>query len=72
MSEYAETCRDMRDIKRKLKDALGVLCEGCKVARPKAHPTIMLPQQTCRVCGNKDNRPRSLIDDFYKNETGDI
>jgi len=62
MSEYAELCRDMRDHKREMKAKFGVLCEGCKIARPKAHPTIMLPQQRCKVCGNKDNRPRSIME----------
>lgn len=62
MSEYAELCRDMRDHKREMKDKFGVLCEGCKIKRPKAHPTIMLPQQKCKVCGHKDNRPRSIME----------
>lgn len=62
MSEYAELCRDMRDHKRKVKGEFGVLCEGCKIARPKAHPTIMLPKQKCKVCGHKDNRPRSIME----------
>jgi len=64
MSDYGDLCRDMKSYKRNMKDRFGVKCEGCKAARPKAHPTIMLPQQRCRVCGNKDNRPKSIMGDL--------
>ena len=29
----------------------------CKVVRPRAHPSILLPQQRCRVDGYRDPRP---------------
>ena len=58
MSDYAEFCRDMRDARRERRAKLGVECPRCKEVRPKAHPSILLPGQRCKVDGYRDERPR--------------
>lgn len=55
MGEYF---KDLKEHRKMLREKFGVPCPGCKVKRPKANPTILLPQQTCKVCGYKDPRPR--------------
>lgn len=47
-----------RDAHRKaLRQKYGVNCPRCAIVRPKAHPSILLPQQRCRVDGYIDSRP---------------
>lgn len=58
MSEYGELCHDMRDLRKARRAAFGVNCPQCKIKRPRAHPTILLPQQRCKVDGYRDPRPR--------------
>lgn len=58
MSDYGDLCRDLRSAKREHRLKYGVLCPECKRVRPKAHPTILLPQQRCKVDGYRDPRPR--------------
>ena len=58
MSDYGEFCRDMREHKRRIRAKFGVECPQCKVVRPKAHPSILLPQQRCKVDGYIDQRAR--------------
>ncbi len=36
----------------------GVDCPGCRKKEPKRIPTVLLPQQRCKVCGYRDPRPR--------------
>jgi hypothetical protein len=57
MSDYGELCRDMREHKRRIRAKFGVDCPQCKVARPKANPSLLLPQQRCKVDGYRDPRP---------------
>jgi hypothetical protein len=40
-----------------LRKTYGVTCPQCAVRRPKANPSILLPQQRCRVDGYIDPRP---------------
>ena len=56
MGDMGEVFREMKDYKRNLKKAYGVECPDCKKKYPKGHPTIMLPQQKCNVCGYIDRR----------------
>lgn len=48
----------MREAKREKRKRLGVSCPGCNIKEPKRIPTILLPQQRCKVCGYRDPRPR--------------
>lgn len=57
MSEAIETYRAMSDHKKRLRAKYGVNCPACAEKRPKAHPSILLPQQRCRVDGYVDPRP---------------
>jgi len=65
MSETAELYKAMGDHKKALRAKYGVNCPQCAVKRPKAHPSILLPQQRCRVDGYIDPRPE-LTDEQYQ------
>lgn len=64
MSEIGELYGAMRDHKQRLRAKYGVNCPQCAIKRPKTNPTILLPQQRCRVDGYVDPRPE-LTDDEY-------
>lgn len=57
MSESTEIFGAMKDHKKALRKKYGVNCPQCAIKRPRAHPTILLPQQRCRVDGYVDPRP---------------
>jgi len=57
MSEMIEAYKALKDHKKAVRAKYGVSCPACKVARPKAHPTILMPQQRCKVDGYRDPRP---------------
>lgn len=57
MSDTIDDYKAIGENKKRLRAKYGVLCPECKVKRPKAHPTILLPQQRCRVDGYRDPRP---------------
>ena len=61
MGDYFNAIRDDRRERRAL---LGIECPQCKIKRPKANPTILLPNQRCKVDGYRDPRP----DDRFTNE----
>jgi hypothetical protein len=51
--------RAMRDERREKRAALGVPCPECVRLLPKASPSILLPQQRCRIHGYRDPRKRT-------------
>ena len=57
MSDTIDTYRAMEAHKKAVRAKYGVNCPQCAIKRPKAHPTILLPQQRCRVDGYRDPRP---------------
>lgn len=57
MSDQVEFWHAIKEARRELREKYGVECPTCTVKRPKACPTILLPQQKCRVCGYRDPRP---------------
>lgn len=57
MSEMIEAYKALKDHKKAVRAKYGVSCPACKVARPKAPATILIPQQRCRVDGYRDPRP---------------
>ena len=59
MSDYGDLCRDLRDAKREARAKHGVPCPECVVKLPRANPSILLPQQRCRIHGYRDPRPRT-------------
>ena len=56
MSDMAEVFNEMREYRKALRAKYGILCPQCKIVRPKAHPSILLPQQRCKVDGYRDPR----------------
>lgn len=65
MSDYGDMCREIREDKRTLRQQFGVDCPGCAIKRPKANPTILLPEQRCKVCGYRDPRPRTAENSLF-------
>lgn len=59
MSEQVEIWKALRDHRKAERRQLGVACPQCAIKRPKASPSILLPQQRCRVDGYRDPRPRA-------------
>lgn len=57
MGDMGDFFRDLRESHKERRRLHGVECPECKRLRPRAHPTILLPQQRCRVDGYRDLRP---------------
>ena len=51
----------MSDHRKALRARYGVPCPACQKGRPKAHPSILLPQQRCRIDGYRDPRPELTL-----------
>ena len=66
MGDLADDFRAMRDYRREKRAALGVNCPMCATARPKAHPSILLPNQRCKVDGYRDPRSTSITREWEK------
>lgn len=66
MGDAIEGYQAQADHRKALRAKFGVQCPQCKVKRPRAHPTILLPQQRCRVDGYRDPRPE-LTDEQWSN-----
>lgn len=59
MGDEGEFWRDVNEARKELRAAHGMNCPRCPMVQPKRTPTILLPQQRCRVCGYRDPRPRT-------------
>ncbi len=57
MSEMADVFGAMKDHKKRLRAKYGVPCPECQRRLPKANPSILLPQQMCRIHKYRDPRP---------------
>ena len=57
MSDVADTFSGMKDHKKRLRAKYGTPCPECQRLLPKAHPSILLPQQVCRIHKYRDPRP---------------
>jgi hypothetical protein len=60
MGDMGDIFNDLRDYRKHQRATLGVHCPECKIVRPKAHPSILLPGQRCKVDGYRDPRPRDV------------
>jgi|JI9StandDraft_2_1071091.scaffolds.fasta_scaffold49251_4 hypothetical protein len=58
VGDMGDVWRDVKEHRRNLRATLGVNCPRCAEVRPKAHPSILLPGQRCKVDGYVDSRPR--------------
>lgn len=59
MSDMGDDFREHKEWVRERKAKYGIDCPGCRKVQPKRIPTILLPQQLCRVCGYRDPRKRN-------------
>jgi len=57
VSDTGDDYRAMDEHRKALRAKYGVECPVCKRFRPRAFPSILLPQQRCRVDGHRDPRP---------------
>lgn len=71
MSETVEIYKAMNEHRKMLRAKYGVNCPACKRHRPKASPSILLPQQRCRIDGYRDPRPESLMASEFEMPGGD-
>lgn len=58
MGDMGELFNDLRAHRRQLRAEHGTPCPVCREKLPKAHPSILLPGQRCRIHGYRDPRPR--------------
>jgi hypothetical protein len=63
MGDMGEYFNDLKIGRKERRARLGVECPRCKVVRPKAYPSILLPNQRCRVDGYRDPRPDDRFTD---------
>lgn len=66
MSETVESYKIITAHKKRLREKFGVPCPQCAVTRPKACPSILLPQQRCRVDKYVDPRPALTNEEWSK------
>lgn len=59
MSDYGDLCREIHQARKEARAKHGVPCPECVRLLPKAQPTILLPQQRCKIHGYRDPRPRT-------------
>lgn len=57
MGDMGELFSEIKDRKRKMRMLFGVACPRCNIKEPKRTPSILLPQQRCKVDGYVDPRP---------------
>lgn len=58
MGDMGDLYNDLKAGRKTLRAVHGRDCPQCRVKRPKASPSILLPQQRCKVDGYVDPRPR--------------
>lgn len=63
MGDMGDYFNDLREARKERRARLGVNCPRCAEVRPKAHPSILLPGQRCRVDGYRDPRPDDRLED---------
>lgn len=68
-SDYGDLCRELKEERRELRAKHGVPCPKCVELLPRAHPSILLPKQRCKIHGYRDPRPH--LSDLEK-ETNDL
>lgn len=67
--EIWEALVRLKKARQALRQEYGAPCAECVRLLPKAHPSKMLPGQSCKIHGWKDPRPRltpQQIDDVFE------
>jgi len=60
MGDMGDDFRHFREQKKAARDKFGVNCPECVRLLPKAHPSILLPSQRCKIHKYyRDPRPRT-------------
>lgn len=62
MGDVGDLYRDFHNDYKALRTKFGVPCPECVEKLPKACPSILLPQQRCRIHKYLDPRPESIMD----------
>lgn len=57
MSDTVDYFRASKELRRDLREAYGMPCPECERLLPRANPSILLPQQACRIHRFRDPRP---------------
>lgn len=70
VSDYGDMCKDIREERRRVRDKFGVPCAVCREKLPRAHPSILLPQQRCKIHGYRDPRPRTEESEYLHRSDG--
>lgn len=70
MSDYGDMCRDIREARREARAKHGVPCPVCQEKLPKALPTILLPEQRCKIHGYRDPRARTRDTEYLTRQAG--
>jgi hypothetical protein len=65
MSDYGELCKDIRDARRDARSKHGEPCPECIQLLPKASPSILLPQQRCKIHNYRDPRQRTSETEYF-------
>jgi hypothetical protein len=66
MGDMGELFNAVRDARREARAKHGVPCPRCAEVRPKAQPSILLPQQRCKVDGYRDPRERTAETEYLR------
>ena len=67
-SDYGDMCREIKEARRDARANHGVNCQKCVELLPKANPSILLPQQVCKIHGYRDPRPRTEDTEYLHRE----
>ena len=65
MGDVGDAFKEFNDQKKSAKLKYGIECPECKRLQPKRCPTVLLPQQRCKVDGYRDPRPRLTDEERY-------
>lgn len=57
MSDMKEDFQALKEFNKAKRTVYGRPCPQCNVKQPKRIPTLLQPQQRCRVDGYRDPRP---------------
>ena len=60
MSDMGDVFRALKEDRRALRESYGVPCPVCVDKLPKANPSILLPQQVCKIHDFRDLRSKLL------------
>ena len=59
MGDMGDIHNEIKEARREIRAKHGVECPECVRLLPKACPTILLPQQRCKIHGYRDPRKRT-------------